>query len=185
MNSTTTWYLEMTDPAALKPGREPGTPVRFIRAEVPSPELSRFLYGAVGRDYQWIDRNPWTEAEWRERVEHPGVETWVLYDRGTPAGYVEMEAQAEGAVEIVYFGLLPGFLGQGLGGHMLTEALRRAWDVADRRPERETTRRVWLHTCSLDGEHALANYEARGLRVYRETVGDEPAAAGQVDTSTS
>lgn len=177
--STTTWYLEMTDPAELKPGRAPGGDVRFVRAEVPSPELSRFLYGAVGRDYQWIDRNPWTDQEWRDRLERPGVETWVLYDRGTPAGYAEMEAHSEGAVEIVYFGLLPGFLGRGLGGHMLTEALRRAWDLADRRPDREPTRRVWLHTCSLDGEHALANYESRGLRVYRETTADEASPADE------
>jgi hypothetical protein len=25
-----------------------------------------------------------------------------------------------------------------------------------------------VHTCTLDGEHALANYEARGLRSYRK-----------------
>ncbi|GAA1098644.1 GNAT family N-acetyltransferase [Nocardiopsis metallicus] len=175
--STTTWYLEMTDPAELKPGREPGGDVRFVRAEVPSPELSRFLYEAVGRDHQWTDRDPWTDQEWRDRVEHPEVETWVLHDRGTPAGYAELEAQPEGAVEIVYFGLLPGFLGRGLGGHMLTETLRRAWTLADRRPGREPTRRVWLHTCSLDGEHALTNYESRGLRVYRKTIADEASPA--------
>jgi GNAT superfamily N-acetyltransferase len=174
--STTTWYLEMTDPAELKPGREPGGDVRFVRAEMPDPELPRFLYQTVGRDYRWTDRNPWTDQEWRDRLEHPGVEIWVLHDRGTPAGYAELEAQPEGAVEVVYFGLLPGFLGRGLGGHMLTETLRRAWDLADRRPDREPTRRVWLHTCSLDGEHALANYESRGLRVYRKTTADEAVA---------
>ncbi|MGW5876614.1 GNAT family N-acetyltransferase [Nocardiopsis terrae] len=180
--SETTWYLETTDPAELRPGREPEGPVRFTRAQVPSPELSRFLYETVGRDYRWFDRSPWTDQEWRDRVERPGVETWVLYDRGTPAGYAELEAQDGGAVEIVYFGLMPGFLGRGLGGHMLTETVRRAWDLAERWPGREATRRVWLHTCSLDGEHALANYEARGLRLYRETVADQ-ATGGQVDMS--
>jgi hypothetical protein len=29
---------------------------------------------------------------------------------------------------------------------------------------------VWLHTCSLDGPHALANYRARGFEVYDEKV---------------
>ncbi len=183
--TTTTWYLEMTDPAALNPAREPGTPVRFTRAEAPGPEFARFLYGTVGRDHRWIDRITWTDRQWRELAERPGTETWVLHDRGTPAGYAEMEAQDEGAVEIVYFGLLPSFVGRGLGGHMLTEALRRAWDLADRHPGREATRRVWLHTCSLDGEHALANYRARGLAVYRETVGEEPGARAGVDSSTS
>jgi hypothetical protein len=27
-------------------------------------------------------------------------------------------------------------------------------------------RRVWLHTSSIDGAHALRNYEARGFRPY-------------------
>jgi hypothetical protein len=27
--------------------------------------------------------------------------------------------------------------------------------------------RVWVHTCTLDGPHALANYEARGLERYK------------------
>ena len=26
--------------------------------------------------------------------------------------------------------------------------------------------RVWLHTCNLDGPHALANYQKRGFRIY-------------------
>jgi hypothetical protein len=29
---------------------------------------------------------------------------------------------------------------------------------------------VWVHTCTLDGPHALANYEARGLRPFRTEV---------------
>jgi GNAT superfamily N-acetyltransferase len=174
----TTWYLESTDPAELRPGREPEGSVRFVRAEVPGPEFARFLYTTVGGDYQWIDRAPWSTEEWRDRVADPNVETWVLYDRGTPAGYAELEAQPEGAVEVVYFGLLPGFLGRGLGGHMLTEALRRAWDLGIRRPDRDATRRVWLHTCSLDGDHALANYRARGLRPYRETTEEQPVVQG-------
>jgi hypothetical protein len=32
------------------------------------------------------------------------------------------------------------------------------------------TTRVWLHTCTLDGPHALANYRARGFDVSREDV---------------
>jgi hypothetical protein len=29
-------------------------------------------------------------------------------------------------------------------------------------------RRVWLHTCTLDGPASLAHYRARGFAVYRE-----------------
>lgn len=172
--TSTTWFLESTAPSDLLPAREPeaGRDVRFTRCGIPSPDLSRFLYERVGADWQWTDRLGWSRERWREWVERPGSETWVLYERGTPADFAELDAQPAGAVEIAYFGLLPGFLGRGLGGHMLTRALRRAWDLAERWPDREPTRRVWVHTCTLDGEHALANYRARGLRVYRETTTD-------------
>ncbi|KOX08848.1 GNAT family N-acetyltransferase [Nocardiopsis sp. NRRL B-16309] len=169
--TTTTWYLESTAPSDLVPAREPvaGRDVRFVRCGIPSPDFSRFLYERVGGDWQWTDRLPWSHERWRAWVERPGSETWVLYEHGTPAGFAELDAQPDGDVEIAYFGLLPGFLGRGLGGHMLTLTLRRAWDLAERWPDREPTGRVWVHTCSLDGDHALANYRARGLRVYRET----------------
>ena len=29
-------------------------------------------------------------------------------------------------------------------------------------------RRVWLHTCTLDHPNALANYQARGLRMFKQ-----------------
>ncbi|GAB2514577.1 GNAT family N-acetyltransferase [Nocardiopsis aegyptia] len=169
--TTTTWYLESTAPSDLVPAREPqaARDVSFVRCGVPSPDFSRFLYESVGRDWQWTDRLAWSRERWRAWVERPGSETWVLYEHGTPAGFAELDAQPEGDVEIAYFGLMPGFLGRGLGGHMLTRTLCRAWDLAERWPDREPTRRVWVHTCTLDGEHALANYRARGLRVYRET----------------
>lgn len=174
--TVTTWFLEQTSPEDLSPARVPDADsgIRIVRAEIPSPEFSRFLYTAVGGDVTWTDRLGWTYARWREFLERPGVETWVAYDRGTPAGYVELEAQPEGAVEIVYFGLIPAFRGRGIGGHLLSYGTARAWDMAERRPGREATRRVWLHTCSKDGPHALDNYVKRGFRVYDTTVEEEP-----------
>jgi GNAT superfamily N-acetyltransferase len=64
-----------------------------------------------------------------------------------------------GNVEIAYFGLLPGFIGKGLGAYLLTAATRRAWDMG--------ATRVWVHTCDLDHPRALANYQARGFRIFQ------------------
>ncbi|MEW9530001.1 GNAT family N-acetyltransferase [Microbispora sp. NPDC049125] len=176
----TTWYLEQTSPADLRPAHRPGEPVDIVRAEVPSPEFGRFLYTAVGGDWQWTDRLPWTWRQWMDWLARPGAEIWVAWLRGTPAGYVELDAQEEGTVEIAYFGLLPYAIGRGLGGHLLSEGAARAWDLAGRWPGREATRRVWVHTCSLDGPAALANYRARGFRIYdekRNAPGDEDEGA--------
>ncbi|GGP81416.1 GNAT family N-acetyltransferase [Streptomyces melanogenes] len=170
----TTWSLEQTSPADLRPAAEPTEDLRIVRAEVPSPEFSRFLYTAVGGDIHWIDRLSWSYAQWQEFLARPGVETWVAYENGTPAGYVELEAQDEGAVEIVYFGLIPAFRGRRIGGPLLSYGIARAWDLADRWPDLDATKRVWLHTCSLDGEHAMDNYLRRGFRLFDTKVAQEP-----------
>ncbi|MFI8347326.1 GNAT family N-acetyltransferase [Streptomyces sp. NPDC085596] len=171
----TTWSLEQTSPADLLPAAAPeGDAVRIVRAEVPSPEFSRFLYASVGGDIRWTDRLGWTHARWREYLGRPGVETWVAYERGTPAGYVELEATDEGVVEIAYFGLLPAFRGRRIGGHLLSVGTARAWDLATRWPDLAPVKRVWLHTCSKDGPYARDNYLRRGFTLFDTKVELEP-----------
>lgn len=153
----------MTDPGQLSPVRRDEPALVFRQVEIASPEFSRFLYQTAGGDWHWIDRLPWTREEWLEHLERAGHETWVAYLAGTPAGYFELERQEQGNVEIGYLGLLPSFLGRGLGGRLLTAAIERAWAMG--------AKRVWVHTCSLDHPAALANYQARGMRVYKDEVG--------------
>lgn len=160
--TVTITYLQSFSPAELKAAASAqANDVALIRAEVPSPSLNRFLYTAVGGDWYWRDRLVWNYERWMQYLNRAEVQTWVLYRRGTPAGYIELELQRDGEdVEIVYFGLLPEFIGQGLGGWLLSEGIKRAWAMGP-------SRRVWVHTCTLDGPHALANYEARGLSIYK------------------
>ncbi|MEU9191544.1 GNAT family N-acetyltransferase [Streptomyces hundungensis] len=167
--TVTTWSLEQTAVTDLRPAAEPADGFTIVRAEVPSPEFSRFLYTAVGGDIKWVDRLGMTYEAWERELNRPGTETWVAYDRGTPAGYVELQAQPGGSVEIVYFGLIPAFRGRRMGGPLLTYGTRRAWDLAERWPELPATERVWLHTCSLDGEHAMDNYVRRGFKLFATT----------------
>jgi GNAT superfamily N-acetyltransferase len=171
--TVTTWSLEQTSPADLLPAAAPDGDVRIVRSEVPSPEFSRFLYASVGGDIRWTDRLSWSYDRWREHLERPGVETWVAHDRGTPAGFVELDPQDEGVVEITYFGLLPAFRGRRIGGHLLAQGTARAWDLAERWSGRAPTKRVWLHTCSKDGEFAMDNYLRRGFRLFDTKVEEE------------
>ena len=154
----TTWYLEMLSPAQLRPRRLDHPALAIRQAEIPSPEFSRFLYTSVGGNWYWCDRLSWTYDRWMQYLDRPAVQTWVAYVAGTPAGYIELETQPEGNVEIAYFGLLPQFFGQGLGGHLLTVGIEKAW-------AREA-KRLWVHTCSLDGPYAYKNYAARGFALY-------------------
>jgi GNAT superfamily N-acetyltransferase len=172
----TTTYLQQLDPGDLEPARSPGRPAAIVRVDELSPEFARFLYTAVGGDWHWTDRLGWTLARWTEWLQRPGSETWVSWANGTPAGYVELAAEVHGDethAEIAYFGLLPRFIGRGLGGQLLTEGIRSAWTLHDRFPELPPVRRVWVHSCTLDGPHALRNYLSRGFRISRTTEQDE------------
>lgn len=172
----TTTYLEQTSPSDLVPARTPAEPGEVVRVDEPSPEFCRFLYTAVGGSWYWTERLPWTLADWTAWLARPGAETWVLWLSGTPAGYVELDAQPSPRatqVEIAYFGLLRRFVGRGLGGRLLTEGLSRAWSLHTRWPELPPVDRVWVHTCTLDGQHALSNYQARGMRAYRRTEAEQ------------
>ncbi|GAA1524540.1 GNAT family N-acetyltransferase [Streptomyces albidochromogenes] len=175
--TVTTWSLEQTSPDDLRPAAAPPGDLRIVRAEIPSPEFSRFLYTAVGGDIRWTDRLGLTYEQWRAALDRPGVETWVAYENGTPAGYVELDPQDEGVVEIMYFGLLPAFRGRRIGGHLLSYGVARAWDLAERWPQRPQTKRVWLHTCSKDGPHAMDNYLRRGFRLFETKTAEEADVA--------
>ena len=103
----------------------------------------------------------------------------MAWRNGSPAGYVELAgAEKDGAthVEIACLGLIRRFVGQGLGGQLLTEGVRHAWTLARRFPGLPPVGRVWLHTCSLDGPNALANYRGGGFTIYRTTEEDQPVA---------
>lgn len=163
----TTWYLDQEAAADIRAATPPATPMTLTRVELPSPELNRYLYAGVGGDWFWLERLSWSWQQWYDWLDRPGVETWLATVRGTPVGYVELDGHGEGEVELAYFGLLPAFVGQGFGGHLLTVALQRAWSLAERWPQLQPVRRVWVHTCTLDGPAALKNYQARGMKLYR------------------
>ena len=154
-----TTSLEMHDISELRPAKT--TDLVIAESKTVCPELNRFFYATVGGDHYWVDRLSWTYDQWLVYLDPEKVRTWIGYSQGTPAGYFELERQEGNVIEVAYFGLLEQFAGKGYGGHLLTEATREAWKLG---PER-----VWLHTCTLDGPHALQNYKSRGFKVFDET----------------
>ena len=149
-------YLELDDPAGLRPSGPPRLErVEVARVVPPDGSVSRRFYLEVGAPHAWLDHVERSADDWQAWAE--GVETWVATVAGDRAGYYELRAEGD-SVEVAYFGLLAAFQGAGLGGFLLTHALRRGFELAPR---------VWLHTCTLDGAAALPNYRARGLRPFR------------------
>jgi len=152
-------YLEMTSPAELSAVTVPEGEAAVVRVHDCPVSFFRYLYAAVGANYHWVDRLPWTDEQVRARIADPRVSLHVLYVKGAPGGYFELGQHPDGSCEIAYFGLLPEFLGRGLGKHLLSIAVQTAWSA---RPAR-----VWLHTCTLDDPAALPNYVRRGFRPFK------------------
>jgi len=152
-------YLAMETPGQL----------RFAGTAPPSVELRRVvgpdvgsvagaLYRAVGAEWHWRDRLQWSDARWSEAVSRNDVEIWTAVRDGTVAGYFEL-GMIDGVVDIHYFGLMPEFIGQGIGRWLLAQAVDRAWTMG--------AARVTLNTCTLDGPAALPNYLSRGFEIVR------------------
>jgi GNAT superfamily N-acetyltransferase len=154
--------LHIPSRAQFRPAFVDDPEAQIMQAHNASASFYRFLYGSVGRDYHWIDRFAWSDEQLETHLARPSTTLLVLYMRGVPAGYVELDtASSEPGTEVAYFGLIGAFHGRGLGKYLLSAGLQRAFD--------DGANRVWVHTCTLDGRHALANYQARGFTPYHST----------------
>jgi GNAT superfamily N-acetyltransferase len=152
-------YVEMLDPSALRAGPAAPAAARIEQVTGCPASFWRYLYTEVGRAYRWTDRLVWTDGDVRAYLDDPRVSLFLLSVSAAPAGYFELRRDADGGVEIVYFGVLPEFTGRGLGKWMLGEAVGRAWAMG--------ARRVWLHTNTFDHPAALPNYLKRGFTIVR------------------
>jgi GNAT superfamily N-acetyltransferase len=152
-------YLELKSPAQLS-GASFSDPAARVERRSPCPvPLYRRLYKDVGEDWYWHSRLEWSDETLAAHLARPDVAVWELMVGDRSAGYFELGRSDDGAVEIVYFGLMPQFIGKRLGGPLLTRATEEAWAMG--------ANRVWLHTCTLDSERALPNYRARGFREFK------------------
>ncbi len=164
--TVTTTYVHIPTPADFRPATIDNLDLTIVQSREPSVAFYRFLYDAVGREFVWVNRLAWTDARLHAYLARPTTTMLVLYLRGTPVGYVELDAAPEElGTEVACFGLVPSVHGRGFGKHLLSVGVQRVFD--------DGAARVWLHTCTLDGPHALANYMARGFVPYKTTTHEE------------
>ena len=98
----------------------------------------------------------------------------MLYANGVPAGYAELDCRALPVVDLAYFGLMPEFIGRGLGAHLLTAAIENAW--------RHDPEKLTVNTNNLDHPKALPLYQRLGFRPVRQEAQevDDPRLSGLI-----
>jgi GNAT superfamily N-acetyltransferase len=151
-------YLEMLE--APKTPRLPAPLGRLALMQVEDCTVSfyRYLYETVGTPWLWYQRRLMSDPALAAELAKPTTEIFVLYVGGLPAGYFELDAAAPQETELCYFGLIPEFIGRGLGPFLLRAAIDRAWE----RP----IGRLWVHTRRFDHPKALGHYQRAGFAVY-------------------
>lgn len=161
---TVVTYLEMRERPPRPPSPPPaGLKAALIRAEEPTVAFYRFLYDTVGAPWTWVERRLMDDEALAAAVRAEGVEVYVLHAAGVPAGYGEVDRRAApGAVDLAYFGLMPEFIGRGLGRWFVEAMVDIAWSSGPRR--------VRVHTCDLDHPRALRNYQRAGFVAYNQAV---------------
>lgn len=171
---TVVTYLEMTRPPDRQPTALPRPDLEVRHARSCTVSFYRYLYDAVGGPWTWTARRLLSEQQLARILADPRVEVHVLWVDGVPAGYVELDRTRPSDVEIAYFGLIPDFLGRGLGRYLLDWAVVHAW--------RSCPRRLWVHTCDLDHPRALGVYERAGFQVYQRRRERVAVPSGPVGT---
>ncbi len=153
-------YLEMLRRPRLPAPPPPALKLAVLRADAISVPFYRYLYDTVGERWLWYERRRMSDADLATDIQHPDVDVFVLYAGGEPAGYAEIDRRRMPDIELVYFGLMPAFIGRKLGPWLLHWVIDAAW-------AREPTR-LWVHTCSLDHPKAIAHYQRAGFAPYRQ-----------------
>jgi GNAT superfamily N-acetyltransferase len=165
-------YLEMLERPARPRVPAPLDKLAVMRAEDCTVSFYRYLYDTVGEPWLWFERRIIDDAAVAAQIHRSTIEIFVLYVRGAPAGFFELDIAAARETKLCYFGLIPDFIGRRLGPYLLQAAIDRAWS----RP----IGRFWLHTSTFDHPNALRVYQQAGFVVYarRQVLFEDPREHG-------
>ena len=69
----------------------------------------------IGEPWLWFGRAVMPDDKLAGILGDPEVEAYALIEDGADIGLLELDFRSEGEVELAYFGLVPGIIGQGTG----------------------------------------------------------------------
>ena len=155
------YYLEITSINNLKGKNKPSDKIFLELLDNKNFELNKFFYKQIGKKHQWIDRLVWQDKDWIKHVSNENLKTYILKEDEELVGFFELIFD-KNECEIAYFGILEEYIGKSLGGYLLSEAIKIAFE--------KKMKRIWVHTCSLDHRNAFLNYQARGMKIFKTEI---------------
>jgi GNAT superfamily N-acetyltransferase len=161
---TTVTYMEMTSyPTHLNFDYPAKTKIDVKQLVDPSVEFYRYLYNTIGEKWTWIERRILSDVELQKLIKSPNIKIYVLYFENVVAGFGEIgwDEVTKGS-DIKYFGLMPEFIGKGLGRYFLHTIIHKAWQ--------NFPLRLRVNTCDLDHPTALGLYQQAGFKILDEII---------------
>ena len=154
-------YLEIKSLKDLKEGSEPSDEYSLNLIDPIDFQINKFFYKNIGKNHKWLDRLEWSEKKWIEYISNKTVKTYILKKNIDYLGYYELIFHTEKKeTEIAYLGLLEEYQNNKLGSCLLSSAIKNSF--------LKNSKRVWVHTCSLDHKNALRNYLLRGMKIFKK-----------------
>ncbi|MCX4243028.1 GNAT family N-acetyltransferase [Paraliomyxa miuraensis] len=162
-----TTYLELRTPPRHPRVSITGRTLALVHAKRPPLHFYRYLYHTVGAPYLWWQRRALSDEALASIIHDERVHVLVLQVDGVPAGFAELDRRSSanvrgdvrGTVRLSCFGLVPEFVGQGLGLPFLSRVLDHAWQQDD-------VERIVVHAHSTDHPRALLVYQRVGFAPY-------------------
>src|ERR1700755_2190765 len=142
---TRVYYLKMEKAPEQKLIEKTEASFTLLSKPIATDEYLR-LYKGVGEKWNWLDRQMMPKEELEEKINAKNIHIYVMKIDEEVAGYVELQVETD-FVELVYFGLMPAFIGKGYGKYFLDWSIHKAWSFSPQW--------IQLNTCELDHEHAL------------------------------
>lgn len=136
-----------------------------IKKNIPSVDEYRKLFTEVGKKWLWSSRLVMSEKELKNIITDPKVEIFLFKVNKTLAGFTELDRRFTNDIELAFLGLIPDFIGKGLGKYLLYWAIQKAWSY--------NPARLWLHTCTNDHPNALELYKKVGFKIFKVDMVEE------------
>ncbi len=156
-------YLEISSINELMEKNKPFNDLYLEKVNPPDFQLNKFFYKEIGKKHSWTDRLVWNDKKWIDYLENSSVNTYILKRNNELIGFFEQIFDKDKLdCEIAYFGILEEYIGKKLGGYLLSEAIKLSFNIG--------SKRIWVHTCSLDHKNALQNYLSRGMKIFKSEI---------------
>lgn len=158
---TVVTYLALAALPKALPPMPVGARFALMRVDCIPLHYYRYLYAAVGTHWLWFERLALGDEDLAARIHKHGVEMFVLYANGAPAGYYELDFTDSAETKLVYFGLMAEWTGRKIGPWLLGSAIAEGFSRG--------AERIIVNTCTLDHPAALPLYQRLGFEpVARE-----------------